>query len=221
MLDGGVVTSRKPGSAGSAGRWCSGRWWPGRRAGWRSCGDHAQVAEVQLALRPRLAVRDPHRRRRGTAIPAAFRAEPVQPPVRHRDAHYWQPRWYDLRCRNPLRSHDQQATTSPLARAHSRSAGFGRTPALPGHWPPEGPTRRPGRRQTDVPGVRFPLPESPAADTKLLGSSVRKMIQDTVVKLLLFLTKVGVGESRSTDTRLRGDDEVTGDAAHQGTRAQS
>ena len=56
-----------------------------------------------------------------------------------------------------------------------------------------------------------------SADTKLLRSSVRKVIQDTVVKLLPFLTKVGVGESRSTDTRLRGDDEVTGDAAHQGT----
>ena len=33
-----------------------------------------------------LAIRDPHRRRRGTAVPAALRAEPVQRPVRHRDA---------------------------------------------------------------------------------------------------------------------------------------
>jgi hypothetical protein len=54
---------------------------PGHRIG-----QQAQVAEVQLALRPRLAVGNPDRRGRGPTVTAAFRAEPVQRPVRHRDA---------------------------------------------------------------------------------------------------------------------------------------
>ena len=45
----------------------------------------AQVTEIDLALHPRLAVRDPHRRR-GRAEPAPLRAEPVQRPVRDNHA---------------------------------------------------------------------------------------------------------------------------------------
>ena len=48
--------------------------------------EQAQVAEVQLAFGPRLAIGDPHLRRGGTAVTAALGAEPVQRPVRHRDA---------------------------------------------------------------------------------------------------------------------------------------
>ena len=45
----------------------------------------AQVAEVDLALHPRLAIGDPDRRR-GLPEPAPLHAEPVQRPVRHHDA---------------------------------------------------------------------------------------------------------------------------------------
>ena len=53
---------------------------PGHRVG-----QQAQVAEVDLALRPRLPVGDPDRRR-GLPEPAPLHAEPVQRPVRHHDA---------------------------------------------------------------------------------------------------------------------------------------
>jgi len=52
---------------------------PGHRIG-----QQAQVPEVKLALRPGLAVGNPHRRS-GLAEPAPLHAEPVQRPVRHHD----------------------------------------------------------------------------------------------------------------------------------------